>query len=212
MSTVTTPARARTDAEPRQAPVTAPAAPTTGLRLTGVAVTALAGVNTAFLAIFAGNWSDPFSRTMTELAGLALQLAIILLLLTMWRTRAVGSGIVWRCAGAITTALAMTAVAASIARLIMPESDAVLSVLNWSMLLALAGLYVVSLGVVAAGAWRGLLRYLPMALSSWGVVVVIATMIGDGDAAWWMLMYHLSIGTVLNGVALASRPDLTRGR
>lgn len=212
MSTITTPARARTDAVPATPKVAAAGSRTTSIRLIGGAVTALAATHTALLAMFASDWNDPFSRSMTDVAGLALQLALVLLLLTMWRSRAVGNGMAWRVTGAITTAAALAAVAASATRWILPEMEAATAALNVAMLLTLAGLYLVSIGVVATGMWRGLLRYLPMALSSWGVSVVIATMIGDGDSSWWVLMLHLSIGTALNGIALALRPDLTRAR
>ena len=213
MNTVTTPALARTDAAHPSAahqPSTTVGRlmTTSGVRVAGVVISALAVTHVALFASFVGDWDSPTARMLVELGGYALQLALIGVLMVMWRTRAVGDRVGWRLTGATVTALAGAAIASGVVHQLLPASSVALNVSNALMLCTLAGFYVLAIGVVSERRWRGFLRFVPILASSWGPAVVLAIMLGSEDASWWTFMVYLSAGTVLSGLALVARPDL----
>lgn len=213
MNTVTTPALARTDAtHPSVARQPSAAVErlltTSGVRAAGFVISALAVTHVVLFAGFVGDWGSPTARMLVELGGYALQLALIGVLMVMWRTRAVGDGLGWRLTGATVTALAFAAIASGVVHQLLPSSSVALTVSNALMLCTLAGFYVLAIGVVSERRWRGFLRFVPILASSWGPAVVLAIMLGSEDVSWWTFMVYLSAGGVLSGLALVVRPDL----
>jgi hypothetical protein len=178
------------------------------VRTAGFVVSALAITHVVLFASFVGDWGSPTARMLVELAGYALQLSIIGVLLVMWRTRAVGDGIGWRLTGATVTALAVAAIASGVVHQLLPDSAVALNVSNALMLCALAGYYALAIGVVSERRWRGFLRFVPILASSWGPVVVLVIMLGDEAASWWTFILYLSAGAVVSGLSLIVRPDL----
>jgi hypothetical protein len=213
MNTITTPALARTDATQASGGIQ-PATTedrlltASGARVAGFAITALALTHVALFGGFVGDWDSPTARMLVEIAGYALQLAIIGVLLVMWRTRAVGDGNGWRLTGATVTALAVAAIASGVVHQLLPDSAVALNVTNALMLCTLAGFYVLAIGVVSERRWRGFLRFVPMLASSWGPVVVFVIVLGGEEASWWAFILYLSAGVLVSGLTLAARPDL----
>lgn len=81
----------------------------------------------------------------------------------------------------------------------------------WVSLVALSAQYVVALAVLARGAWRGIVRWLPVAAASWGTVVLLAAVaLGELGATWWVFIIYVCSGVSLTGLGLLGLPKLTR--
>ncbi|WP_157155181.1 hypothetical protein [Diaminobutyricimonas sp. LJ205] len=211
MNTITTPAPARTDAfTPRALPLPATLSPTI-VRLAGTAVAVLVG---SFAVLIALPWPAGSTVSVTsDIGSLAFQLSTLILLFVMWRTHAVGEALGWRGFGAGVTVIVMIAMASGLTRTLAP-SDVTLFATNLSWFIAMAGMFVLGVGVVARGRWRGPARYLPLAAHSWPLValpVMVLTEDTQGQS-WYVYITYLAVTQALLGLALAIRPQLTGAR
>ncbi|MET1044428.1 MAG: hypothetical protein ABWX59_09965 [Microbacteriaceae bacterium] len=215
MNTITTPAPARTDATIGTAHTVAAALPTslpaTFVRLGGGAIAALVA---AFAVLIALPW--PAGATVSvagEIGAIAFQVSTLVLLFVMWRTRAVGDSVGWRCLGVVVTVLVTIAVVTMIVQTVLPN-EITLFAANLSWYLAMAGMFLVGVGVVARGQWRGLAGFLPLAAHSWPLVVLpVMLLTGDTEGQSWMVyVAYLAVTQALIGLVLAIRPQLTGAR
>jgi hypothetical protein len=209
MNTITTPAPVRTDASPTALTRPLPTMlPTRMLRLGGAAITALVA---AFAVLVALPWPPGSSVSVPgDIGALAFQLSTLLLLVLMWRTHAVGEKLIWRGLGALATVIVVVAMACMLLKTLLP-TEATLFAANVSWMVAMAGMFIVSVGVVARGQWRAPLRYLPLIAHSWPLVVLpVMVLTEDTEGqSWFVYISYLCITQALLGLMLAVRPRLT---
>jgi hypothetical protein len=211
MNTITTPAPARTDA----AASAAHAVPAVPLRLPATLVRLGGGVIAALVAAFSVLIALPWPAGATvsvagELGAIAFQLSSLVLLVVIWRTHAVGESLGWRGLGAVVTVIVTIALATMVVQTVLPN-EITLFVSNLSWYVAMAGLFLVGVGVVAGGRWRGPARYLPLAAYSWPLVVLpVMLLTADTEGQSWMVyVAYLAVTQALIGLVLAIRPQLT---
>ncbi|XVQ82133.1 hypothetical protein ACQP2K_25085 [Microbispora siamensis] len=206
----TTPARARTDVR-GATPVPAGPAPITvgGIRrlVLGLAAGTLIWAVTIFL--FDPSASGTAGR-IGDLGGLAFQIGLFGLLHVQSRTGAAGTSrgaVIMLRIEAVLLALASVW---SLLHAILPEAAGdglLLGVLDLFWPLSMLGMFVISVKLLVARRWRGLLRWWPLVAGSWGVVTVPAyALVGDA-ASRWVGGGHLLVGYTMLGLLLARRPE-----
>ena len=185
---------------------TAPAAlsapsPSGVIRALGAGSALLVGAHAAIAIMYVPRW--PGSLDLVSWSALAVPLAMLALTAAMWLTRAASRallGLQFATAALVTVVYTLTAV----------TRDALISgdlELGFTMA-ALIAQYLVALGVLARGTWRGPQRVLPIAAASWAVVVLpLVLLLGDTEAAWTPFIVYLYAGLIANGLSLAIRPS-----
>ena len=204
MNTVRLPAPALTQAvDPTRSP--SPTLPPALVRLGGAIIVALVA---AFAVVINLPWPVGVGTPLPgDIASVGFQASTLLLLLIMWRTRAVGESVAWRSIGAAATAIVIAAMLAQF----IPVSDKPEKFAELSWFIAMIGIFVVSVGVVAAGRWRGPARYLPLASQSWPLIVLPVMLLTDSaeNPSWFALISSVVVTQLLVGLTLAIRPQLT---
>ncbi|WP_182902734.1 hypothetical protein [Microbispora sp. H10830] len=206
----TTPARARTDvrggtpAPAGPAPITADRVRRLGL---GLAAGTLIWVVTIFL--FDPSAGGTAGR-IGDLGGLAFQIGLFGLLVVQSRTGATGTSRASVIMLRIEAVLLALASMWSLLHAILPEAagdGALLGVLDLFWPLSMFGMFVISVKLLPARRWRGLLRWWPLVAESWGVVTVPAYVLVGDAASRWVGGGHLLVGYTMLGLLLALRPE-----
>ncbi|MEU6408876.1 hypothetical protein [Microbispora sp. NPDC046933] len=208
----TTPARARTDvrAGAPVPPETGPAPITVG-RVRRLGLGLAAGTLIWAVTIFLFDPSaDGTAGRIGDLGGLAFQIGLFGLLTVQSRTGATGTSrtsVIMLRTEAVLLALASVW---SLLHAILPEAagdGVLLGVLDLFWPLSMLGMFVISVKLLLARRWRGLLRWWPLVAESWGVVTVPAyALVGDA-ASRWVGGGHLLVGYTVLGLLLARRPE-----
>ncbi|MBE3014703.1 hypothetical protein IL992_36835 [Microbispora sp. NEAU-D428] len=207
-----TPARARTDVR-GSTPVPAQAGPapiTAGrVRRLGLGLAAGTLIWAATIFLFDPSAGGTAGR-IGDLGGLAFQIGLFGLLRVQSRTGATGTS------GASSIMLRIEAVLLALASVwsllhaILPEAvgdSVLLGVLDLFWPLSMFGMFVISVKLLVARRWRGLLRWWPLVAESWAVATVPAyVLLGDG-APRWFGGGHLLVGYTMLGLLLARRPE-----
>lgn len=178
------------------------------VRLGGAVIVALVA---AFAVVINLPWPVGVGTPLPgDIASVGFQASTLVLLLIMWRTGAVGDSVGWRSIGAAATAIVIAAMAAQF----IPVSGEAEQLAELTWFIAMIGIFVVSVGVVAAGRWRGPARYLPLASQSWPLVVFPVMMLTDNaeNASWFAMISSVVVTQLLVGLTLAIRPQLTGPR
>jgi hypothetical protein len=178
------------------------------VRLGGAVIVALVA---AFAVVINLPWPVGAGTPLPgDIASVGFQASTLLLLLIMWRTGAVGDSVGWRSIGAAATAIVIAAMAAQF----IPVSGEAEQLAELTWFIAMIGIFVVSVGVVAAGRWRGPARYLPLASQSWPLVVFPVMMLTDNaeNPSWFAMISSVVVTQLLVGLTLAIRPQLTGPR
>ncbi len=171
MNTLIEAAPARTDARPVVARTaigdTAAARPSlTGVRIAGILALVLPVAHVAIAALFVPRF--PESTDLVAWSSVAVPLGMLAIAAAMWITRAAARPLLAIQFATVVAALGVT-VAGAVTVDPMLNEEANL----WVMLVALTTQYIVALAVLARGAWRGILRWLPIVGASWGTVVLL---------------------------------------
>lgn len=181
-----------------------PAAPTLAGaaidRVLGAGAAVIVAAHLALAIAFVPRW--PENLELVAWSAVGVPVAMIAITAVMWRTRAASRALL--SVQLLTAAIFAGAGVLSAAtgeRIITDDVD------MWTALAALAAQYLVALGVLARGAWRGVQRWLPIAGASWAVVVLpVVELARESGADWWVFIVYVCAGLIVNGVALAIRP------
>ncbi|MEV0231779.1 hypothetical protein [Nonomuraea sp. NPDC050786] len=204
------PARARTDVPARESSPRTRHAPVSesAVRRAGIGLTV--GTLTWATAIFVfGTKGVGVGERVVDLTGLMFQLGVFCLLWVQMKTQAIGTS------RAAAVALRLEAAVLGVASLwsllhgILPDGvkDAAwLAPLDLCWPLSMLGMAAISVKLVVAGRWRGLLRWWPLIAESWAVVTVPCYILAGEWLAQWIGGGHLVIGYAMLGVLLARRP------
>ncbi|WP_168625740.1 hypothetical protein [Cryobacterium sp. BB307] len=207
MNTVKLPAPALTQAvDPIRPP-----SPTLSLALVRLGGAIIVALVAAFAVVINLPWPAGVGTPLPgDIASVGFQASALVLLLIMWRTGAVGDSVAWRSIGAAATAIVIAAMAAQF----IPVSGEAVQLAELTWFIAMIGIFVVSVGVVAAGRWRGPARYLPLASQSWPLVVFPVMMLTDNaeNPSWFAMITTVVVTQLLVGLTLAIRPQLTGPR
>ena len=150
--------------------------------------------------------------TVGDLTGLAFQLGLFALLTVQLRTRAAGpSRTARRLLLGELIVLGLATVWSVIHGLLPPLRDDVwLAVLDACWPLSMLGMFVISVAIARAGAWRGVLRIWPLVAETWAFITIPAD-VAFGEAVGTAVgATHLVVGYATLGVLLAFRPHLAR--
>ena len=174
------------------------------VRALGVAATLLVAVHATLAILYVPRW--PVGLVWLEWSAVGVPIAMILVTAAMWITRAAAAPLL-----ALQYATAMGVAIVGVVGAITGDPFYVEDLDMWSMLAALTAQYLVALGVLARGAWRGVRRVLPILGASWATVVLPIAIFNDGtEAAWWVFVLYVCGGLILNGAAIAIRPPARR--
>ncbi|MDI2098832.1 hypothetical protein [Ruicaihuangia caeni] len=206
MNTSTIPRAARTDVPAHSEPK----APQQrqAVRAGGLAITALVVV---FGVLVALPWPEGERYSLTgALAAIALELAIVGVLLIVTLAGGVGRSSGWRAMGAVAIVLSLGTMATSITHAIAP-SETSLTVSNTAMFVTAAATFAVALRVALNGSWRGAARALPLVAASWPLIPFIVTVLEQGDQplAWPAYMTFMTLSHLAIGLTFAISPQLT---
>lgn len=187
---MTTTATDTTDASPRPS--------TTGLvRALGAGTALLVAVHYVLVLIYVPRW--PEATELVSWSAVAVPAGMLALTAAMWLARAASR--ILLLAQLLTAGFATVVYVLGAAT---GDEFFALEIEMWAMVSALVAQYLVALGVLARGTWRGLLRVLPIVGASWGTVVLpIAVAVEDLEATWWPLISIVCGGLILNGLAVA---------
>ncbi|MGY1885340.1 hypothetical protein ACI799_08575 [Blastococcus sp. SYSU DS0753] len=212
MSLSTTPAPARTDLDTPAGGV--PGASASLVRRAGIALSAGAGswaVACAFLGTTppAGTWQ----ATVVNLAAVAFQIGLVLLVTVQMRTGAIGTGRLARRILHVEHGLLAVAIVSSLMWALTPglyDTGFFFAIdLFWP--LSMLGMAALGVRIAIAGRWTGVARFWPMVAESWAPVTVPTAFLLPAITQY-VGAAHLLIGYVALGVILATRPHLTGAR
>ncbi|TQS26673.1 hypothetical protein [Microbispora sp. KK1-11] len=205
----TTPARARTDVRAGTAVRGGPAPISEGgVRRLGLGLAAGTLIWVVTIFLFDPSAGGTAGR-IGDLGGLAFQIGLFGLLAVQSRTGATGTSrtsVIMLRTEAVLLALASVW---SLLHAILPEAagdGVLLGVLDLFWPLSMFGMFVISVKLLAARRWRGLLRSWPLVAESWGVVTVPAYVLVGDAASRWVGGGHLLVGYTVLGLLLALRP------
>lgn len=212
MTVSTTPAPARTDVA--VTPVAAPGSATQLVRRAGLAVAAGAGSWAIACAALgttpdAGTWQ----ATVVNLAAVAFQLGLILLVRAQTRTGAVGTGTLARRLLHVEHGLLAMATVSSLMWALTPGlyDTGFFFVIDLFWPLSMLGMAAIGVRIAIAGRWKGVARFWPMVAESWAPVTVPTAFLLP-SITQYVGAAHLLVGYVVLGVILATRPELTGAR
>lgn len=205
----TSPATARTDV--RTAPATLPMPTASLVRRCGWGLAA--GAATFGISFFfIGPESSVTAARIGDLAGLAFQIGLFGLLLTMLRTGATGVSRLARAMIRVEFGLLTLASIWSVLHALLPgdlRDAGWLAVLDLFWPLSMLGMFVIGIKVAVAGRWTGLTRCWPLVAESWAVVTLPAVGILGYSVGSIVGGAHLLIGYTFLGILLAVRPQQT---
>lgn len=193
------PARAAA-ALPESRPVSSARPSTRAVRALGAGAAILVAAHLTLAIVFVPRW--PEGHALLDWSAIGVPVAMILVTAAMWLTRAAAAPLLALQYGtAVAAAIVTTVGAVSGDPFFVEDLD------MWTMITALTAQYIAALGVLARGAWRGLLRVLPILGASWAAVVLPVVIATEGtEAAWWIFIVYVCSGLILNGAAIAVRP------
>jgi hypothetical protein len=202
MNTLTEAAPARPARTAAPLPTTPASSPAPGLavRALGAGSTLLVALHLALAIVFVPRW--PEANDLVQWSALGVPIAMIAISVAMWLTHAAARPLLALQYVTATLVIVSSAIAAY------SDDELFVETLDmWTMLAALVAQYLVALGVLARGVWRGVHRVLPIAGASWGAVVLPIAMAFEGtEAVWWTFVLYVCGGLIVNGLALAIRP------
>ncbi|KAB8187638.1 hypothetical protein [Microbispora catharanthi] len=147
---------------------------------------------------------------IADLGGLAFQIGLFGLLTVQSRTGATGTSRTSVIMLRIEAVLLALASVWSLLHAILPEAagdGVLLGVLDLFWPLSMFGMFVISVKLLPARRWRGVLRWWPLVAESWAVVTVPAYVLLGGGAPRWVGGGHLFVGYTMLGLLLALRPE-----
>lgn len=169
-------------------------------RVLGAGSALLVAAHAVLAIVFVPRW--PEGVEFVQWSAIAVPLAMIAITVAMWRARAASR--VLLSLQLITAAIfAGSGILAATTgtRIVTDEVDL------WTALAALTAQYLVALGVLGRGTWRGVQRWLPIAGASWATLVLpLIVVAGETGLEWWVFILYVCAGLIANGVALALRP------
>jgi 6,7-dimethyl-8-ribityllumazine synthase len=175
-----------------------------GVRIAGILALILPIAHVAIAALYVPRY--PEAMDLVAWSAVAVPVGMLAIAVAMWITRAAARPLIAVQLIAVIVALGVS-VAGAVTADPMINEEVNLRV----MLVALSAQYLVALGVLARGAWRGILRWLPVAAASWGTVILVAAVaLGELGATWWVFIIYVCSGVALTGLGLLGLPKLTR--
>lgn len=212
MTVSTTPAPARTDLA--ATPAAASGSSTRLVRRAGLAVAAGSGAWAIACAALgttpdAGTWQ----ATVVNLAAVAFQLGLILLVRAQTRTGAVGTGTLARRLLHVEHGLLAMATVSSLMWALTPGlyDTGFFFVIDLFWPLSMLGMAAIGIRIAIAGRWKGVARFWPVVAESWAPVTVPTAFLLP-SITQYVGAAHLLIGYVVLGVILATRPELAGAR
>ena len=200
-----TPAPARSDLRPTEAPSTSDRPFRWHGRMLSIGALMWAGVML-------------FTGTQPELTGIeavafgigsgAFQIGVLCLLRVLWRTQALGEGRLARFfLRAETVALSLAICSTFVDAIQVSDLDEPMWLaldLFWP--LSMLGMFLIGIRIAVAGRWKGLSRFWPMVAESWAVVCVPTIAVFGPAAGNVVAPLHLLVGYTVLGV-LVSRKE-----
>lgn len=174
---------------------------TTGIRIVGAVAALALAAHLAVMIAAESRWDELADLVMWS--ALAFPLAQVAIVAVMWHTRA-ASRVLLAVTGAAFAALAMTSALAASAG----DPELYDDVESWIVIGGLVAAHLVALHVLARGAWRGVLRWVPLVPASWGIPATVMTFQFPDVSPWWGLIVTLVGGLALVGAVLAAAPRL----
>ena len=206
MTTLHTPAKARSDVHPAPA---ASAAPRPYL-LHGRAMTAGA-VAWALGFVFLGNGPEGTVLNLVYfLSAMAFQVGLLFLIRALWLSRALGTGRL--ASGVLRVEAGLVGLA-----MLSSASDGVgvsdLDQIWWALLdacwpLSMLGMFAIGIRIAIAGRWSGVTRFWPMVAESWALVVIPSMFVfGETIGGHVIAPLHLVLGYGVLGVLVSRKTD-----
>ncbi|MBS2939895.1 hypothetical protein KDN32_19310 [Nocardioides sp. J2M5] len=166
----------------------------------------------AWAAAIAGLGLDPRDSVGVAVYGLGsglFQVGLLVLLRTLWRTRALGEGRVARGVLRLETVLVSLAITSTLVDAIQ-LSD--LSQPGWALLdafwpLSMLGMFLIGIRIAIAGRWTGLSRLWPVVAESWAVVTIPALGIFGPGVGQVVACVHLVVGYAVLGLLVSRKTD-----
>ena len=143
------------------------------------------------------------------ISGTIFQIGLLLLLRTLWLTRALGEGRVARGVLRFEAFAVAMAIGSTIADGVQVSN---MSQPGWAILdafwpLSMLGMFLIGIRIAVAGRWDGLTRWWPMVAESWAVVTIPALGIFGQTVGRGVACVHLIIGYAVLGVLVSRKTD-----
>lgn len=164
----------------------------------------------AWAATMAVGGIDPQTRGAEVAFALSsglFQVGLLLLLRTLWRTRALGEGRVARAVlrvEAVAVVLAIGSTAGDGLGLTDMDQAGWL-VLDFFWPLSMLGMFLIGIRIAIAGRWKGATRFWPMVAESWAVVTIPALAIFGETVGHVVAVAHLCVGYAVLGVLVSRK-------
>lgn len=200
-----TPAPARSDVA-TPAPGTSPSHP---FRVHGRVLTAGALAWSAAMAVVGLDPQDRADEALFAASSGLFQVGLLLLLRTLWCTRALGEGRLARAVLRVEAAAVALAIGSTTADgLGLTDMDQV----GWMVLdafwpLSMLGMFLIGIRIAVAGRWTGVTRFWPMVAESWAVVTIPALGIFGPEVGLVVACGHLVVGYAVLGVLVSRKSD-----
>ena|GEM_PF-6629002 len=152
-------------------------------------------------------WPDGASRFLpAEFGALSFTLGALVLLALIWRARALPATPFWAAAATLALALQIATIGLEATSIVLDDAATELAA-TITLAASSATGFVVCVGVVAAGAWAGPLRYLPLVLASWPGAVAAATVFSSSESVLWsVFVLWTSVALVVTGLFALAVP------
>jgi hypothetical protein len=211
MTTIQTPAKARSDAAQATASRGARTATDPRPYLLHGRMLTVGALSWATGFVFLGNGPEGTVENFVYfMSAMGFQVGLLFLIRALWLSRALGTGRV------ASTVLRVEAGLVSLAML-SSRADGVgvsdLDQLGWALLdacwpISMLGMFAIGIRVAIAGRWSGVTRFWPMVAESWAMVVIPSMLIfGQTVAGHVVAPAHLVLGYGVLGILVSRKAD-----